>query len=55
MKWNQTKFQILRLGNNNSHKDGTKYYAPDGTKVIERKQSVKDLVQILLNMLSKLL
>ena len=43
MKWNQKKFQILRLGNNDYLKDRTDYFAPDGVKVIEWKQAVKDI------------
>ena len=43
MRWNQTKFQQLRLGNNNEIKNCTNYLAPDGVKEIERKNVVKDL------------
>ena len=43
MTWNQSKFQILRLGLNNDLKNETIYLAPDGKKVIETKNVVKDL------------
>ena len=43
MRWNQSKFQLLHLGNNDVLKDTTNYFAPDGVKIIERKSAVKDL------------
>ena len=43
MKWNQSKFQILRLGPNKVIMETLQCFAPDGIKVIDRKSSVKDL------------
>ena len=43
MCWNQTKFQVLRIGKDSNLKDSTFYYAPNGTNIIERKECIKDL------------
>ena len=43
MTWNQSKFQILRLGLNEDLKENSEYRSQDGIKVIERKSAVKDL------------
>ena len=43
MKWNQNKFQLLRIGKNISLKDETYYFSPNMDTVVEEKDWVKDL------------
>ena len=43
MKWNDGKFQVLRLGKCEELKEETYLFSPEYTEVIERKEAVKDL------------
>ena len=43
MRWNENKFQVLRLGRNEVLKEDTLLFSPDYGEIIERKESVKDL------------
>ena len=43
MKWNDLKFQILRLGRNEELKENTIIFSPNYQEVIDRKEVIKDL------------
>ena len=43
MRWNKTKFQMLRIGKNYKIKDESIYYSPGMEGLIEIKDKVKDL------------
>ena len=41
MKWNQDKFQLLRIGKNINIKEDTYYFSPEMKSVIEEKRLYK--------------
>ena len=43
MKFNGTKFQVLRLGNNSDLKDDTVYFTENMSNIIEQFETIKDL------------
>ena len=43
MRWNDLKFQILRIGKNEVLKDNTLIFSPNYQEIIERKEVIKDL------------
>ena len=43
MKFNATKFEMIRYGKNEELKDNTVYFGPDMKDVIERKENTRDL------------
>ena len=43
MKWNELKFQILRIGRNESLKNDTVIFSPDYQEIVDRKDVIKDL------------
>ena len=43
MRWNQDKFQLLRIGKNVNIKEETFYFSPNMNSIIEEKEVVKDL------------
>ena len=43
MKWNNTKFQVLRTGRNSTIKENTTYFSPEYPNIIEEDDVVRDL------------
>ena len=43
MKWNHTKFQVLRLGRNKDIKENTTYFSPEFENIVEECEVVRDL------------
>ena len=43
MRWNDLKFQILRIGRNEDIKENTTVFSPDYGEVVESKDTIKDL------------
>ena len=43
MRWNQDKFQVLRLGPNRDLKESTTIFNPEYAEVVEEKDVIKDL------------
>ena len=43
MAWNNTKFQVLRLGRNRDIKENTSYFSPNFTNLVEEVEVVRDL------------
>ena len=43
MKWNDNKFQTMRIGKNNRMKEDTLLFTPKYDNVIEVKETIKDL------------
>ena len=43
MQWNESKFQILRVGNNTALEEETILFTPNYIEVIDVKDIVKDL------------
>ena len=43
MKFNGTKFQLLRFGNNSELKDDTIYFTENMSEIIDQYETVKDL------------
>ena len=52
MRWNDDKFQLLRVGKNIELKENTYYFTPFMSNIIEEKENVKDLGVIVDNQLS---
>ena len=43
MVWNQTKFQVIKIGHDSGLKERTNYLAPNGVNMVEEKNCIKDL------------
>ena len=43
MSWNNTKFQVLRLGKNSEIKENTSYFSPNFSNLVEEVEVVRDL------------
>ena len=43
MKWNNSKFQVLRTGKNSDIKENTTYFSPEYTNIVEEVDVVRDL------------
>ena len=52
MRWNQNKFQLLRIGKNTDLKNETYYFSPNMENVVEEKDWVKDLGILIDNQLT---
>ena len=43
MRWNEVKFQMLRMGKNIELRDSTNFFTPNFEEMIEEKETIKDL------------
>ena len=43
MRWNEVKFQIMRLGKDEELKENTKFFTPNYEELIDEKDTIKDL------------